>query len=104
MRRCGAAFAPVQQACNAANFNGPFVSGLVVVSMTVTRVLTSVATGSARYTASASVDGGSSFDLTVSPSTFAISAGAQVTAAITVKRRPSTKMGTTQFGQVSLSL
>lgn len=99
-RRCGATPA-TQQLCNAANFNGPFVSGLVFGSATYIRVLTAVTKGAVRYTASASVDADSTFNLSVSPSTFQVSGpGAQVTASITVRRGPGTKMGSWQFGQV----
>lgn len=115
LHRCATTSSP--QPCNAADFNGPWVtSGLVVGGMAVTRVLTAVTTGSCkgksrvprnkiegslRYTVSAAVDARSSFDMSVSPLAFRVSnVGREVATTISVQRRPDTQLGTYQFGQV----
>jgi len=102
--RGGSAASP----CSARNINFPWVSAEnVFVKMTVQRTLTSVLSnkhGKVTFTASASADSDSSFDVEVSPKCFDVGPGEygkhQHTVTITIKARPDTPKSDYQFGKV----
>ena len=101
---------PIDPTCvNHLDLNLPSISGIIAGAMTYRRTLTAAfgkdhgAYGSqsaVQFKSTVAVDAGSSFDIHLSPTEFALSNGQEVTVLITITVKPDTTLDVPQTGWV----